>query len=546
MSDRKTRQIIKISSLESARAIFLIIAGLAVRQALLFLLDPDSNANVHNFNFLMRLVITLAFLFTLFRFTHGVAVVYELEKKSTETSTTPSAKKVEQIFALFAMEGVFLFAMSGRLGKPDAFVLWTSFLLFSDLLYITVSKTLKDANIGRIINPRYWLLRWRLTRRGTAPQTHLQWAISDVLMAICLLATCLPRPRFSYRLSTGNFMDDWGLALSLLLIAAGICDYGFNYEFYFGRMPFKKKRSVFVCSPFGRPEGAIGDDVNDVDNIRQAQWYCRELFEARRKIPYAWHAFYPYFLNNSTLADGRLRRKCALQYLAFCDEIHVYSDNKTNLPQNMKEELDFAMERGLEIKFMPISRPPADFCPAWTVLEYQYEEASQDDQQDISQMEDDEEWKRVFVCAPFRPAPADSDAALRATMVSNIRAAQWICRDLIKNRRETKKMIAPFAPLAFYPYFTGFAENKTLVWLDAAIEMLMICDAIYVYTNDGLENETYITPGMRACIDKARTLGLEMKFMRIPEIPPKWNPQPWMPVVDRIAAQPDKSGNTSG
>src|SRR6185437_1082588 len=137
--------------------------------------------------------------FTVFRFSHGIAVVYEFEKKAAEASTTPSAKKVEQIFALFVLEGVFLFLMSKSLSKPLSFALWTTSLLLVDLIYIIVSKTLKDANTGRIIAPWYWVRRWGLTQPGTAPRTHLQWAISDIALAILFLLTLVDRPRFFYR-----------------------------------------------------------------------------------------------------------------------------------------------------------------------------------------------------------------------------------------------------------------------------------------------------------------------------------------------------------
>jgi len=154
MATGTLRQTAKISALDAARGVFFIIVGLAIRSALLFLLGPP-----YTFRFYYRLFITFAFLFTAFRFTHGIAVVYEFEKRATETATTPSSMKVEIVFALFALEAIFLFLMAERLGKPQSFAIWTASLLVADLGYISVSKTLKDAGFFKLLWPGYWLDR---------------------------------------------------------------------------------------------------------------------------------------------------------------------------------------------------------------------------------------------------------------------------------------------------------------------------------------------------------------------------------------------------
>lgn len=516
MADGKLRQTAKISSLDSARAFFLIIAGLAVRQALLGT----------EFELWVRFFIISAFLFTVFRFSHGVAVVYEFEKKATETTTTPSSKKVELIFALFALEAVFLFLMSDTLADPSSLVLSASLLLIADLGYISISKALRDASIFRLLNPFYWAARWSTTERGTTPRTHLQWAISDVLLVIFLLVTYLRRPKFTEAITTGDFKADWSLAISFMLILAGVIDYRMNHEFYFGLKRYKRRKCVFVCSPL-KPNTLDADEQKRqlANNVRQAQWYCRKSFLTGREIPFASHAFYPYFLDDNEVLDRKLGRKCALEFLAHCDAIYVYQDPK-ELSQGMSEELQFAKSYGLEIRWMVQERPPDDFLPVWTPLNYSPAGSSESSEIDLEQ-----DWKKVFVCSPLHSIPNDATGPTQDVIKQNIRTAQWICHSLIRNKGEEGKMLAVFAPHAFYPYFTDYDQNQGPSWLESAIDILKICDSIYVYTNDGLEDNNFITPGMRRCIDEARSLGLEIKFRRMEVAPPEWKPASWEPAM---------------
>src|ERR1035441_1808021 len=112
MSAASLRHTAKISSLEAGRAIYFIVASLALRQALMFFLGTD-------FQLWIRAILTAAFVFTVFRFSHGIAVIYELEKKSTELSTSPSSMRVEQVFAFFMLEAVFFFLLSNSLSRSE-------------------------------------------------------------------------------------------------------------------------------------------------------------------------------------------------------------------------------------------------------------------------------------------------------------------------------------------------------------------------------------------------------------------------------------------
>ena len=90
-------------------------------------------------------------------------------------------------------------------------------------------------------------------------------------------------------------------------------------------------------------------------------------------------------------------------------------------------------------------------------------------------------------------------------------------------------MVAPFSPQAFYPYFTNYEDDKDLHWLEWALEILKLCDAIYVYTEDGFETEQYVSKGMCQCIDKARQLGMEVQFRQPSPVPNEWKPKKWEP-----------------
>jgi hypothetical protein len=422
------RRTAKISSLDAARSFYFIIAALAVRQALLFLSGSDG-AIPSGFSFSIRLIVGLAFIFTVFRFSHGVALVYDLEKKRTETTTTPSSKRVEWVFACLVLEVAALFLMSTALGQPQRFVYCTTALVICDLLYVCVSKTLRDAGLARIFFPWYFVRRWKSTSRGTAPRTHVQWVLSDYLLASIFLITLLPRARVLPS-PTGNPDADWALVLSLLLFAVGYIDYKMNGEFYFGKR-HQGRRLVFVCSPLRAAGGDVGKLAQMSENVRRAQWYCREIYVSGKQIPFASHGFYPYFLDDTSATERRIGTKCALEFLAHCDALYVYtasgSKNEAELSQGMKEELEYGKRHGLEIKFCKAKIPPGDFKPVWTPLSFTGDGV----RGSLEAIDLECAWKRVFVCTPLREGKRDAEQ-LQETIKKNIRLAQWYCHELVR------------------------------------------------------------------------------------------------------------------
>jgi len=507
------RRAAKISSLDAARTFYFIIASLAIRQALLFFAGLETPPPAATFTFFVRLMISASFLFTVFRFSHGVALVYDIEKKTTETSATPSSKRVELVFAFLLLEVAALFLMSTTLGKPDVFVYSAMALVVCDLLYIHLGNTLRDANRLRTIlqGPWYFIRRWNSTNRGTAGRAHVQWALSDYCLLIVFGLTLFSRFRASVSFS-GTPEVDWALFLSILLAIAGIADYAMNGEFYFGKRT-KGRKLVFVCSPL---EAATSKGMSE--NIRRAQWYCLRLYRSGEEIPFASHGFYPYFLSDSLPLQRKMGTKCATEFLAHCDAIYVYTKSGRNdekeISQGMSVEIDFARCNGLEIRYCKAEEPSSSFMPSWSPLSFEGGVGPQ------KSVDFEKPWKRVFVCSPLRGGQVG--VALRAAIESNIRLAQWLCHGLVCG----DESIAPVSPHAFFPYFTE-EEGGELPWLDSAIDLLKTCEAIYVYTPDGLDSKEHVTQGMEKCIMEARSLGIEICFQRYKAPPASWKPATW-------------------
>jgi hypothetical protein len=526
MSETNLRQTAKIASLEAARGLFFMVAALAVRESLLFARGADISIQPE-VPLYIRILITSGFLLTLFRYSHGVALVYELEKKIAQASTTPSLKRVETIFILFSLEAIALFLMSDSLGQPKIFVEFVAVMLLCDWLYIWASKVIRNSTMVDLSNPLFWRRRWRWTVNGTETRTHLQWAISDVVLGGVLLATLLNRPTTTRALTTGNMRDDWIFSLAALLVFATFADYALNREFYFGGARAEGRKLVFVSNSQVEAAPEVGGGQPAYENIRRAQWYCRGLHLEGKIVPFAPIAFYTYFLHDNDL-DRTLGRKAALEFLDQCDAIYFYtpnaSENLSHLTTDMQEELRRAKEKGLDIKFQKASNPPENFQPVWAALAPPNEKEDKGEAVDL-----EKPGKRVFICSALREGKTD-DAELTEAIKKNVRLAQWLCHELIRTNVNGDEIQVPIAPHAFYPYFTDFKENSGVQWLESGLDVLKVCDVIHVYTSDGLENKKDISEGMQLCIRRARALGIELKFQKAPPPDPKWQPKEWVPV----------------
>lgn len=197
----------------------------------------------------------------------------------------------------------------------------------------------------------------------------------------------------------------------------------------------------------------------------------------------------------------------------------------------MKHELDIAKRLGLEIKYSPqveTSSLPKDWQPQWNPLSY--EEDSKETVLKKVNLESSKTRKRVYVCTQLRGKDftnLENEAQKRDRLKESVRAALWRCHQLVNDDSE---LIAPFAPQAFYPYFwemlddAGNEGDEWKAWFERSLEILKICDAVYIYTQDGLPNDAELSIGMHRIKEMADRLGIEIQYREAGVIPEVWKP----------------------
>ena len=538
----------KISTLDAARGIFLLVVGFSIKQSLgLFghtWPSKDIQDAPREWDIWTRAFIGLGYLFTVFRFTHGVAMLHGHEKRRIENSSLPSASNVSMLSLFLVLLAIPLFLMADNIGRLEWYAGCAVALLVVDFLYVWQS------NVVRYPLRRFRRIGFRLwsdTENGYAPRAALWWMTSDLL----LLVVCF---FFIFSSPLGDTINLSPAALHMLfaawLILFTSIDYYFNWDFYFGgRDDRRQQKFVFVCSPL-RAEG----DAYKA-NINRAQLYCRKLMEWRswrgRKItPFASHAFFTYFLNDEVPADRALGRECAIAYLAACDAVYAYAPQvevdhpnepgkkvlKYRLSHGMQHEVDEAKRFGLEIRYLAEGKDVTGQNtwepPGWDKITYACEPREKKPSENY--FRGAEERKRVYVCTRFR-GPGFREKTLqekRALLRKNTSLALWHCHELA---RDVDEAVAPFAPQAFYPYFWNFTtgedidEAKWKEWFDRSIEVLKVCDAVYVYTTDGMPPTDLVDPdnpesdngstGVRLVTKTAKKLGLEIQFRKELSLP---------------------------
>jgi hypothetical protein len=135
--------------------------------------------------------------------------------------------------------------------------------------------------------------------------------------------------------------------------------------------------------------------------------------------------------------------------------------------------------------------------------------------------------KFVFICSP-----------LRGGREENIRCAQWYCKQLINTQRPMfGSELTPFAPHAFFTYFlSDDVDKERLLGRRCALAFLNACDAVYVYV-PYLENRTItrhfqkhiaheadVSSGMKAEIEEAKQMGLDIRYRERISPPAEWRP----------------------
>ena len=553
----------KLSTLEAARAIYFIIAGLAIRQSLgIFAHNWNQNfasSDISWWGWDERLLVGIGYLVTVIRFSHGISLLHGHEKERVENSTLPSSGRISLLALFLVLTAIFLYLMADNIVRFQVYVILTAIVLLTDLAYILASGVV-----------RYPLIRpirvWKETTDGYPARAALQWMSSDILLLlVCaslllfpLLKQC-PHERF----------------FGGLLIVAGLFDYILNRALYFGSREDKRKHKfVFVCSPLSSTDAAVVKN-----NINRAQAYCHLLMQERATIfrkeitPYASHCFYTYFLDDSKDEDRIIGRECAVAFLHACDAIYVYVPfeqrkspvlNAETVSSGMQHEIDEAEQLGLQIVYKDLNEalPPNWASPEWKSPSYKPKEKNSslandasssgqdqpnairvsisiihkdDDTAEETTYEGTKLRKRVYVCTMLRGRDFDGLPAKEKVerLEENVRRTLWRCYELAKEEPDDKTKLAPFAPQAFFPYFSNFISNgqvdeeRRKEWFSRSMEILKVCDAVYIYTTDGLpQTARNISPGMKEVIERAEHLGLDIKYRKETEVPSveEWNP----------------------
>jgi len=570
MADR-SKVIAKLSTLDAAQRIFFIVAALGIRQSLVFLghdnSSNSSNDTIVKFSNLELVVIGFGYLTTALRFSHGVSLLYGHEKERVDNSTLPSSSRVFLLAIFMVTLAILLYLMAASMLDFRTYLIFTLIMLVVDFVYILLSGVVRGVPY-RLLT--FWIV-WKETQSAYPARAALQWIVSDiVLMAITgVLLFFFPEnlsKAVSWSLSQSESVLFWppyenegfltwpqyqhlSTGFAGILILFSLVDYVLNQDFYFGgKTTRRKQKFIFVCSPL-RGEGKVEEMGR---NILRAQWYCKTLMEKRtifkRKekfVPFASHAFFTYFLDDKVPEDRILGSRAALAFLAACDAIYVYVPSVENvglmkrfrkerlcretLSSGMKIEIEEAQKLGLDIRYNKAQVPPEErhWQPPWSSLDYQPSEKEKEKRKE-DQIYFDVPVKRVYVCTPFRGKNFNKNNPNLELMKSNTRMTLWCCHELV---RDSKNPVAPFAPQAFYPYFWQFftvegrfEEKKWDSWFGKSLEVMKICDAVYVYTADGLPDKSAMSEGMITVIDLAHSLGIEIQYRKIPQVSEGWKP----------------------
>jgi nucleoside 2-deoxyribosyltransferase len=535
-----------------------------------------------------------AFLFTLLRFSHGVSQLLASEKDSVESSGLPSSFRNLTLFMFLSVLGILFVLMGSNIADFPEFVFWLVIILGIDFIYVASSKVVRAPlrSLLRWIPGRILIIRrererkpreaqassdgtvvsgvrkeavvpppdssatddrcepesrWINTTPGYVADAALEWMLSDLaLIVFCVLLRTIWK--------SVNYQQYWFAAV---LLVAGIADYVINLRFYFGGWnDWRKEKIVFVCSPFNG--GPKSEPYNQEDhyreNIRRAQDYCREVMR-EGDIPFASHCFYPHFLDYRKTKDAILARYCSLAFLRACDAIYLYVPYESrplvdllllrkikwprpvlegpNFSAGMREKLAEARNLGLQIKYRRTNLVPSTGTIRWKSSPLVCPEGG-------LQQDKLESMKRVYVCTPLRGLGWDDqdDEWRRGELGRNTKLALWECFNLIK---EGNGSIAPFAPQAFYPYFVPVlgSEIKWEHWFERSLEVLKICDAIYVYTKSGLASDDELSTGVTHLIALAEELGMEIQYRVLPQDVPsasEWDL--WLPDFGKLENLP--------
>lgn len=240
-SSQETRRL----SADALKAVYLIIVGLALVQALSLVLEQEAGQG----STVPRLLL-VAFLATFIRFVHGASLHLELDL-APRTRFGPLIN-----FIGFLFQGMGLFLMALSVADPFRYAGWFLVMLAIDLAWLVVMRRLQ----------------------GRATSVSQQWMRSDVLL-IVLLGLCPYAVRAEFADSSSEAM---AIVVTAISLAAAVWDYRENAAFYFGPGSGKAPRRVVIESPFK------GDEKRNKAYLRSAMKDCL----MRNEAPFASHGLY--------------------------------------------------------------------------------------------------------------------------------------------------------------------------------------------------------------------------------------------------------------
>jgi hypothetical protein len=106
-------------------------------------------------------------------------------------------------------------------------------------------------------------------------------------------------------------------------------------------------RRIYVISPLGAPTKA---EVQE--NIARAQRLCFLVMVEEGLDPFASHAFYTLFLDDSDPQEREMGRQAGLTWLECADEAWVFT--KKGISGGMKEEIELAELLGIAVVKDPL------------------------------------------------------------------------------------------------------------------------------------------------------------------------------------------------
>lgn len=569
MSSR-TKNISKLATIEAARGIFFIVVGLAIKESLTQVASKcdgcwNSIQAISDSKWLCLIIVSFGYLLTAVRFSHGISLLIGHEKSRLEETSLPSSRRISLGSVLIVLVSILLYLMANSLFDLNHYIFSTILMLGAHLILVISTGVIRKP-FSRIFQP---IRLWKETTEGYQAHTAFMWILADfILIFVAIIGFFVVNFSFAPERLIEQPNHPAHSVWALVLSGVTIADYFANRAFYFGGKGSRRNQKfVFVCSPLNAHST---DDVEK--NINLAQLYCYNLMNQAGEItPFASHGFYPYFLDIKRTVDRMIGRQCAIAFLSACDAIYVYYPKcSKELTDGMKQQLEEAKKLGLEIveekRLLSAEDRGSWKRPKWKYVEcpnqggklpvrrgfkkeaystyFRLRQKSPVTDR-ISDYDSSRLRKRVYVCThlrgnqkreennqkPFKDLPG---CQKKEILRDNIKQTLWECHELACDE---KLFVAPFAPQAFFPYFyvlsDSYLNDDDLdnPWFKRSLEVLKVCDAVYIYTKSGLPDEKSLSTGMKEVRKIAEMLGIEVHYKPYSRME-NWNPE--LPGFDYI------------